>query len=132
MKSRLDTLNTQFKPESKKFKPTDVWESLNLDDHLSNTGVRMRKETKRVMEGMEHRLIPHIEDSSWPDFVFQELKPIGINGLSTKDFGGPGLTTIEVAAINFEMAKIDGSVAMSFLVQNCLGIAVVDALGDNE
>eukprot|EP00354_Favella_ehrenbergii_P008945 CAMPEP_0170463188 /NCGR_PEP_ID=MMETSP0123-20130129/8400_1 /TAXON_ID=182087 /ORGANISM="Favella ehrenbergii, Strain Fehren 1" /LENGTH=130 /DNA_ID=CAMNT_0010728571 /DNA_START=325 /DNA_END=717 /DNA_ORIENTATION=+ len=30
------------------------------------------------------------------------------------------------------MAKIDGSVAMSFLVQNCLGMAVVDHLGDDE
>ena len=30
------------------------------------------------------------------------------------------------------MAKIDGSVAMSFLVQNGLGIAVVDALGDDD
>ena len=70
MKSRLDTLNKQFKPKSEKFKPTDVWESLNLDDHLSNTGVRMRKETKRVMEEMEHKLIPHIEDCSWPDFIF--------------------------------------------------------------
>ena len=132
MKSRLQTVNTHFKPAAVKFKPTDVWESLNLDDLLSNTAVRMRKETKRVMEEMEARLIPHIEDSSWPEFIFQELKAVGINGLQTKDFGGPGLSTIEAGAVIFEIAKIDGSVAMSFLVQNCLGIAVVDALGDDD
>ena len=30
------------------------------------------------------------------------------------------------------MAKIDGSIAMTFLVQNCLGMSVIHALGDDE
>ena len=57
---------------------------------------------------------------------------MGVNGLQIGDFGGPGLSTLESGSIIFEMAKIDGSVAMSFLVQNCLGMAMVDALGDDE
>lgn len=92
----------------------------------------MRKGTQRVMEDMEMRLIPHINAQTWPDFVFPEIKPLGVNGLQIGDFGGPGLSTLESGSIIFEMAKIDGSVAMSFLVQNCLGMAMVDALGDDE
>ena len=64
--------------------------------------------------------------------LFFKSRKLSNYTLWTKDFGGPGLSTIGVGAINFEMAKIDGSVAMSFLVHNCLGIAVVDALGDDE
>ena len=97
--------------------PTDdVWGSLNLDELMSNKGVRMRKETRDIMEAMEDRLIPHINDTTWPEFVFKEMKQIGINGLQVGDYGGPGLSTLEAGSIIFEMAKIDGSVAMSFLV----------------
>ena len=81
---------------------------------------------------MEERFIPHINNATWPDWVFPEIAKLNVNGLLIKDFGGPGMTTLEAGSINFEMAKIDGSVAMSFLVQNCLGMAVVDALGDDE
>lgn len=79
---------------------------------------------------MEERLIPHINATTWPEWVFPEIKKLDVNGLLIKDFGAPGLNTLEAGSIIFEMAKIDGSVAMSFLVQNCLGMAVVDHLGD--
>ena len=81
---------------------------------------------------MEERFIPHIKNATWPDWVFPEIAKLNVNGLQIKDFGGPGMTTLEAGTIIFEMAKIDGSVAMSFLVHNCLGMAVVDALGDDE
>ena len=84
------------------------------------------------MEDMEQRLIPYINDQTWPDFAFKEIKPLGVNGLQIGKYGGPGLSTLEAGSIMYEMAKIDGSVAMSFLVQNCLGMALVDALGDEE
>ena len=64
--------------------------------------------------------------------MFPEIKPLGVNGLQIGDYGGPGLSTLEAGSIIFEMAKIDDSVAMSFLVQNCRGMAMVDALGDDE
>ena len=84
------------------------------------------------MEQMEERFIPHINNATWPDWVFPEIAKLNVNGLQIKDFGGPGMTTLAAGSICFEMAKIDGSVAMSFLVHNCLGMAVVDALGDDE
>ena len=57
---------------------------------------------------------------------------LGVNGLQLGVYGGPGLSTLEAGSILFEMCKVDGSVGMSFLVQNCLGMALVDALGDDE
>ena len=115
----MKALDAQFKPSASKLRNKitgDVWESLGLDDQMSNKGVRMRKETQRIMEGMEERLIPHINNQTWPDFVFPEIKQIGVNGLQIGVHGGPGLTTLEAGSIVYEMAKIDGSVAMSFLV----------------
>lgn len=76
-------------------------------------------------------MIPHINATTWPDWVFPQIKKMNVNGLMIKEFGAPGLSTLEAGSIIYEMAKIDGSVAMSFLVQNCLGMAVVDALGDD-
>ena len=84
------------------------------------------------MEAIEERILPDIQATNWPDWIFPEIAKLGINGLQIRDFGGPGMTTLEAGAIIFEMAKIDGSIAMSFLVQNCLGMAVVDDLGDDD
>ena len=105
---------------------------MNIDQKMSPEAVEKRKATQRLAEGMEDRLIPHVKACTWPDWVFPEIARLGVNGLQIKDFGGPGLSTLEASSINFELAKIDGSVAMSFLVQNCLGMAVVDALGDDD
>lgn len=84
------------------------------------------------MECMEERLIPYVKAATWPDWVFPQIAKLKINGLMIKDFGGPGMSTLEAGSIIYEIAKIDGSVAMSFLVQNCLGMAVIDALGDDD
>jgi len=42
------------------------------------------------------------------------------------------LNTLEAGAIVYEMAKLDGSVATFLLVHNAIGMAVIDALGDEE
>ena len=81
---------------------------------------------------MEGRLVYHINATTWPDWVDPEIAKLGVNGLHIKGFGSPGLSTLEAGSIMYEMAKVDGSVAMSFLIQNCLGMAVIDALGDES
>ena len=116
----------------KKSLQTRVWENMNYDAKMSTRAVQLRKDTQTFMESIEGPLIPHIQATTWPDWVFPEIKKLGVNGLTVKEFGGPGLSTLEAGSIIFEMAKIDGSVAMSFLVHNCLGIAVVDALASDE
>ena len=42
------------------------------------------------------------------------------------------MTNLETGSIVFEMAKVDGSIAKFFLIQNILGNNVVDNLGDDE
>ena len=46
--------------------------------------------------------------------------------------GGLGFNALEAGAILYEMSKVDGSVSMHFLIQNFVGIAVVNHLGDQS
>ena len=134
---RLVTLNLQFKAAAASSSGANkrekrVWEALSIDRKMSPRAVGLRKATQQLMERSEERFQRDITATTWPDWVFPEIASLGVNGLQIKDFGGPGLTHLEAGSIIFEMAKIDGSVAMSFLVQNCLGMAVVDELGDDQ
>jgi hypothetical protein len=49
-----------------------------------------------------------------------------------KDFGGPGLSTVETGAMIYEMAKIDNSITTFLVAHNSIGMAVVDILGSEE
>jgi alkylation response protein AidB-like acyl-CoA dehydrogenase len=53
-------------------------------------------------------------------------------GYELKEFGGPGLSQMDIGAFCYEMSKFDVSVATFINVHNCLGIAVVNHLGDEE
>ena len=111
---------------------TDVWESMNLDQHLSQRAVDMRKATAKVMDECRKDLEPHIEDTSFPHWIIDKLKPLGINGLNIKGYGSPGLTTPEAGAVTYELARVDGSISTFVLVHNGIGMSVIDALGDEE
>lgn len=138
MVDRLSNLNNQFKAgggggSRKKGTPTSqVWESMGLDQHLSGKAIEMRKHTQRVMEACEHDLDKHTLDTSFPHWMIDKLRPIGMNGLQIKGYGSPGLSTAEAGAICYEMAKVDGSLATFVLVHNAIGMAVIDGLGDEE
>lgn len=60
------------------------------------------------------------------------MKDLGINGFNIKDFGGPGLTNMEGAAVVYELARVDASIGTFVLVHNSIGMAVVDMLGSEE
>lgn len=81
---------------------------------------------------MEQDLNPHVEATTFPFWVIDKLKPLGINGLQIKGYGSPGLSTPEAGAVCYELAKVDGSIATFLLVHNGIGMAVIDALGDEE
>ena len=139
---RLSMLNMQMKPGGsgggKKSnhpagKPTlNVWESMGLDQRLSSRGVQMRKATSQAMDDMYKDLLPHVEATTFPPWLIGKLKPLGINGLQIKGYGSPGLSTLEAGACCYEIAKRDGSAATFLLVHNGIGMAVIDALGDEE
>jgi len=105
---------------------------MNLDRFLSKEAVEKRKATQKVIEGCRERLYKHVEETSFPHWIVDELKPLKINGLDIKGYGSPALNTMESGAIAYELAKVDGSISTFFLVHNAIGMAVIDALGDEE
>ena len=76
--------------------------------------------------------MPYIESTEFPAWLPEKFKPLGINGLQIKGYGSPGLSTLEAGAICYEIAKRDGSASTFLLVHNAIGMAVIDALGDEE
>ena len=111
---------------------TDVWESMGMDQYMSSKAVNMRKATGQMMTDIYKDLLPYIESTEFPMFLIDKLKALGVNGLNIKGYGSPGLSTLEAGAICYEIAKCDGSVATFLLVHNAIGMAVIDALGDDE
>ena len=103
-----------------------------MDQYLSARGVSMRKATAKAMDDCYQDLLPFVESTEFPSWLPDKLKPLGINGLQIKGYGSPGLSTLEAGAICYEMAKRDGGVSTFLLVHNAIGMAVIDALGDDE
>ena len=107
---RLQMINMHAAPakgskqSAPKGKPTlNVWESMGLDGLLSDRAVTMRKETSKVCDEFYKDLLPHVEATTFPTWLPDKLKPLGINGLTIKGYGSPGLTTLEAGASIFEL-----------------------------
>jgi alkylation response protein AidB-like acyl-CoA dehydrogenase len=49
-----------------------------------------------------------------------------------KGYGSPALSNLDAAAIYYEMARKDGSFALFYLAHTSLGMAVINALADEE
>ena len=139
---RLSALNMQFAAANKSGgkaprKPTkpivsDVWESMGMDQYLSSKAVNMRKATQKVMTDCYQDLLPFVESTEFPTWLPEKLKPLGINGLQIKGYGSPGLSTLDAGAICYEIAKADRGASTFLLVHNAIGMAVIDALDDDE
>ncbi|CDW82667.1 acyl-coenzyme a oxidase peroxisomal-like [Stylonychia lemnae] len=127
-------LNPQFQSNQvSKLKPVDdVWESLKMDSYLTPEKVELRKKTRAFMESIEKELHDYINKTEFPFHLVPKIAQLGINGLQMKEFGAPGLTSVETGAILFEMAKVDMSVTTFLMVHNCIGMSVVEFLGDDD
>lgn len=56
-----------------------------------------------------------------PFWIIPKIQALGINGLTIKGHGGPGMTCLEMGAMAYELAKRDASVATFVLVHNSIG-----------
>jgi alkylation response protein AidB-like acyl-CoA dehydrogenase len=92
----------------------------------------MRKATAKMMEDNYHKFDKHTDEASFPEWMVDHFRQLKINGLQIKGYGSAGLTTVEAGALCYELAKRDGSLATFFLVHNAIGMAVINALGDEE
>ena len=110
----------------------DVWASINGDEYLTEKGIALRKKTRDFMTSLEPQLFDYINKAEFPHEFVPKIRDLGVNGYHIKDFGGPGLNSIEVGAILFELSKIDASIFTFLTVHNSIGMAVVDILGNDE
>jgi alkylation response protein AidB-like acyl-CoA dehydrogenase len=84
------------------------------------------------MTSLEKPLMEYVNKTEFPFELVPKLKELGVNGYHIKDHGGPGLSSVEVGAVCYEMAKIDASMFTFLTVHNSIGMAVVDLLGSEE
>jgi glutaryl-CoA dehydrogenase len=116
-----------------KMAPTlNVWESMNLDEKLTGKAAALRKVTAKMMDENIQELNKHVDETNFPFFLVEKSKDIGVAGLMIKGYGSPGLNNLDSASIYYEMAKRDGSFALFFLAHTSLGMAVINALADEE
>lgn len=85
-----------------------------------------------MMNQIVDRLDAYYESATFPMWVLDNFRQLGINGLTIKGYGSPGLNTVEMGAVIYEIAKRDASLASFMLVHNAIGMAVIDSLGDEE
>ncbi len=109
-----------------------MWALVNCDEFLSEKGVNLRKKTRDFMSSIEAKLVDYQNKTEFPFEIIDGLRNLGVNGFHIKEFGGPGLNTMEVGAIIYELAKVDASIYTFLTVHNSIGMAVVDYLGSEE
>ena len=110
----------------------DVWQSVNGDEFLTEKGRELRRKTREFITRVEPKLVEYTNRSEFPFELIEDIKKLGVNGFHIKDFGGPGLNTMEVGAVIFELAKVDSSIYSFLTVHNSIGMAVIDYLGNEE
>lgn len=86
----------------------------------------------KMMDSINDELIPYINKAEFPFFVIPKIRQLGTSGMWFKDHGGSGLNDLEAGVVFFEMAKRDGSISLFYLIQNALGMNLVNNLGNEE
>ena len=137
--SRLNQLNFHFaapksaaKTGPKRPIVDDVWASMDLDQHMSSKAVKLRKATSQMMDSIEKDLLPYSEKAEFPPWLVGKIKELGISGFSVKGYGSPELSTLESGALCFEAARRDASVGTFMIVHVGAGMALIEALGNEE
>ena len=105
---------------------------MGLDRLLSAEAVLKRKAVEKLMNEVRQDLVPFVEKAEFPQFMIDKLRALNINGFHCKDFGGTGMTTLEIGALMVAMSRVDMSVAVFYTVHNGLGITCIDRLCNEE
>jgi glutaryl-CoA dehydrogenase len=67
-----------------------------------------------------------------PLYLVPELQKVKFSGGTIKDYGGPGLTNVELGSICYEFARNDASIGTFCGVHTLLGTPTIHFLGDEE
>ncbi len=130
--SRLQLLESHLTADAKHKIADDAWASINGDEFLSQRGIQWRKNTREFIEALEPKLIEYTNKTEFPFEAIDGLRKLGINGLNIKDYGGPGMNTLEAGVVLYELAKVEPSLYTFMTVQNSIGMACIDILGNEE
>ena len=60
---------------------SDIWQSLKMDQYLSDKGIALRKATGKMMDDIYSDLLPYVEKAEFPSWLPNKIKELGINGL---------------------------------------------------
>ena len=74
----------------------------------------------------------HVEESSFPNWIFIKLRELNINGLLSSNNSKHKFSLVEAGAIAFELAKYDASICTFFMAHNGLGMIVIEEFGNEE
>ena len=105
---------------------------MGIDQKLTGRAVAMRKATAKMMEENLAEINKHVDETTFPFFLIEKTKNLGINGLMLRGYGSPGLSNLDAASIIYEMGRRDGSFMLFYLAHTNLGMAVISALADEE
>mmetsp|Transcript_32919 Transcript_32919/g.40711 ORF Transcript_32919/g.40711 Transcript_32919/m.40711 type:complete len:106 (+) Transcript_32919:106-423(+) len=105
---------------------------MHLDLHLRAKAVKLRKQTAQLMDEIEPELLPYSARAEFPPWLIGKLRTLGISGFSVRGYGSPELSTLETGALCYEIAKRDASVGTFLVVHIGAGMAVIEALGNEE
>jgi alkylation response protein AidB-like acyl-CoA dehydrogenase len=89
---------------------------MHLDSQIRPWAQNKRKEMAKLMDDSYTEINKCVEKTDFPFFLLPKLAAMGTVGTTIKDFNGPGMTILETAAILFEIAKRDVSVATFYNV----------------
>lgn len=103
-----------------------------MDQYMTEEAADMRKKTSAMLDDCYDQILTYVDSTEFPVWLPQKFLPLGINGLLIRDYGSPNLSTLEAGALAYEIAKKDVSAYTFFFVHNGLGMAVIEALGDEE
>jgi glutaryl-CoA dehydrogenase len=141
MKHRLDLIDSHAKPKPAggKTKPSamkpviDVWQSLHLDTLISEEIKTKKKLLAEKLKLVEPKLHEFVEKSEFPHFVVDHLAEIKFGEpFASKQMGGLGSASFDKNSLHWEVCKHDTSIGTFLGVHFALGIATIEACGDDE
>ena len=104
---------------------------MRLDSFLSPKAIELKAKCEKMIEDNLDELTDHYERAAYPAFILPKIKELGIAGMSIKDFGGLGLSTIDQAAILMGLGGVSTG-PISFIILHTFGMNVIDQLGSDE
>ena len=90
-----------------------------------------------VKQFAEQRIRPHVmewdETQEFPAYILKELGKLGLMGiLVPQEYGGSGLSYFEYSAAIQEIAKVCGSIGLSYAAHNSLCTGHILSFGNEE